>query len=251
MKTLRNLCIILSIFFLGPYAITAQNADTLLRKMDNLMSAPADKEATVKITLTDKSGKVKEREAHMIQKGKDKKLYRYTKPEKQAGIATLSLPEDVMWMYMPAFGKPTKISLLSKSQAFTGTDFSYEDMESRSYSERYSPTLLKSEDASTYLLELIPISKKSKYSKIHLHLNKDNFYPFKMEYFDNKENVFKEATYKYKKQGKYWYAEEVLMTDLKKEHSTQIKMTDLKFDQGLTDEVFSLENLKSGDKSKE
>jgi hypothetical protein len=34
------------------------------------------------------------------------------------------------------------------------------------------------------------------------------------------------------------------MTDLKKEHSTKIIMTDIKFDQGLGDDVFTVENLK-------
>jgi outer membrane lipoprotein-sorting protein len=230
-------------FFVAPLS-QAQNADTLLKKMDRLMSAPADKEAVVTMTLTDKAGKSTVREAKMKQKGADKKLYRYTKPEKQAGIATLSLPGDVMWLYMPAFGAPTKVSLLSKSQAFTGTDFSYEDMESRSYSQRYKPKLLKSDDPAISLLELIPINKKSNYSKIVLSLNNKNFYPTKMEFYNERGELFKRATYKYTKQGKYWFAHEVIMTDLKKNHSTKIQMSDMKFDQGLSDEEFSVKKLK-------
>ena len=222
----------------------AQDAATLLQNMDNLMSAPKDKQATVKITLTSSSGKVKVREAMMKQKGKDKKLYRYTKPESQAGIATLSLPDNIMWLYLPAIGRPTKISLLSKSQAFTGTDFSYEDMESRPYGERYSPSLLDSDMPDNYLLELTPISKKSKYAKIILTLDKTNFYPLKMEFYNSRGDKFKEATYTYAKQGKYWYAKELLMTDLKKEHSTAIEMSDMKFDQGLPDDEFTVEYLK-------
>lgn len=222
----------------------AQNADSLLKYMDNLMSAPKDKEASIKMTLTNKSGNIKEREALMKQKGVDKKLYRYTQPEDQAGIATLSLPGDIMWLYLPDFGNPKKISLLSKSQAFTGTDFSYEDMESRSYSERYTPTLLKSDDPEIYLLELIPMSDKSKYTKIIIHQNKTNYYPVKMEFYDKHNEIFKEADYTYTKQGKYWYAKEVLMTDLKKEHSTRILMTNVKFDQGLSDDEFLVENMK-------
>ncbi|NOX46416.1 MAG: outer membrane lipoprotein-sorting protein [Chlorobi bacterium] len=222
----------------------AQDASTLLHNMDNLMSAPKDKQATVKITLTNSSGKVKVREAMMKQKGKDKKLYRYTKPESQAGIATLSLPDNVMWLYLPAIGRPTKISLLSKSQAFTGTDFSYEDMESKPYSERYTPTLLESDKPDMYVLELVPISKKSKYAKIVLTLDKTNFYPLKMDFYNSRGDKFKEATYKYAKQGDYWYAKELLMTDLKKEHSTAIEMTDVKFDQGLPDDEFTVEYLK-------
>nr|NQU89664.1 outer membrane lipoprotein-sorting protein [Bacteroidota bacterium] len=221
----------------------AQNADSLLQWMDNVMSAPEDMQATVQIVLTNKSGKVKVREAMMKQKGKDKKLYRYTKPKSQAGISTLSLPGDVMWLYMPAFDEPTKISFLAKSQTFTGTDFSYEDMESRSYSARYSPTLLQSGDPENYLLELIPISKKSKYSKILIYLNKTYHYPVKMEYYDNRGNYFKLATYRFVKQGKYWRAEELLMADLKKGHSTRVLITDVKFDQGLSDDEFLVEKL--------
>ena len=244
MRHCKLISIIVIMLIFGVKVSVTQNADSLLQYMDNLMSAPKDKQATVKIILTKKSGKEKIREAMMKQKGRDKKLYRYTKPEKQAGISTLSLPGDVMWLYLPAIGKPTKISLLSKNQAFTGTDFSYEDMESRSYSERYTPALLESSDPENYILELIPISKKSKYSKIVLYLNKTHNYPVKMEYYNNRDIYFKVATYKYAKQGKYWYAEEVLMTDLKKAHSTGILMTDVKFDQGLSDDEFRVENLK-------
>jgi outer membrane lipoprotein-sorting protein len=222
----------------------AQTAVTLLQKMDDLMSAPKDKQGIVEITLTNKSEKEKVREAIMMQKGKDKKLYRYTKPENQAGIATLSLPDDVMWLYMPAFGKPKKISLLAKSQSFTGTDFSYEDMDSKTYSERYDPTLMQSDSEDAYVLELKPKSDKSKYSKIVLTLNKKYYYPVKMDYYDKNETLFKTATYIYKQSGPYWYAQEILMTDFKQDHSTQILMKDVKFDQGLTDEDFSVEKLK-------
>jgi outer membrane lipoprotein-sorting protein len=184
------------------------------------------------------------RVALFMQKGKDKKLYRYTQPESQAGIAILSLPDDVMWMYMPAFGKPKKISLLAKNQSFNGTDFSYEDMDSKSYSERYSPTLQKPESDQTYQLELKPRSDQSDYSKIIVVLNKNYFYPEKMDYYDKKGTHFKTATYKYKKSGKYWYAEEVFMNDFKKDHSTLTKMKEVKFDQGLKDEDFTVEKMK-------
>lgn len=222
--------------------LTAQDALELLKKMDNLMLAPKDKQATVQIILNSKNGKEKEREAEMKQKGKDYRLYRYTKPENQAGIATLSLPDDVMWMYMPAFGKPRKISLLAKSQAFTGTDFSYEDMESRPYTERYTPRLVQTTETD-FILELIPIPEKSKYTKILLTMNKKNYYPVRMDFFEKGEEPFKTATYKYRKGNPYWYAEEVVMTDLKKEHSTTILMTNVIFDQGISDEVFNVDNL--------
>jgi len=235
------ICVVLISF---TFSANSQSAASLLTGMDQLMSAPKDKEANVKMVLKDRSGKEKVREAIMMQKGQYKKLYRYTFPEKQIGIATLSLPDDVIWLFMPAFNKAVKITLLSKSQAFTGTDFSYEDMSGSSYSERFTPKILSSPEDKNYQIELMPKSMKSKYSKIIVYLDKTHLYPVKMEYFDKNKVYFKNATYKYKKQGKYWYAEEVLMTNFKKEHSTGIILTEIKFDQDIDDNVFTVENLK-------
>jgi outer membrane lipoprotein-sorting protein len=224
--------------------VHSQSAAELLKGMDELMSAPKDKEAIVKMVLTDRSGNQKVREAIMQEKGRFHKLYRYTQPENQVGIATLSLPDDIIWLYMPAFKKAIKVTLLSKSQAFTGTDFSYEDMSGSSYSDRFTPRILPSPDDNLYQLELMPMSMKSRYSKIIVYLDKTHLYPVKMEYFDKDKEFFKYATYEYKKKGKYWYAENVVMKDIKKEHSTQIHLTDIKFDQGLDDALFTVDNLK-------
>ncbi len=172
---------LISILFIYTSTLNAQDAASLLHDMDEIIAAPKDKVAVVKMIITDKSGKEKFREASLKQKGRFKKLYRYTKPEKQAGIATLSLPENVIWLYMPAFGKAVRINLLSKSQAFTGTDFSHEDMSGIPYSERYTPTFINSLNPDYYVLELIPKSKKSKYTKIVLTINRTVHYPLKME----------------------------------------------------------------------
>lgn len=233
---------IISFIVLNYTNIYSQDAKTLLDNMDNVMFSPKDKQGNVEIYLVNSSGKEKNREAIMKQKGTDKKLYRYTMPESQAGIATLSLPDGVMWLYMPAFGKPKKISLLAKSQAFTGTDFSYEDMATTPYAERYSPTLLET-NPDYFLLELIPKADDSKYSKIIVMLDKINFYPIKMEYYDVVNRKFKEANYEYEKIGKYWNARQVVMADLTKQHMTRIILKDVKFDQDIPDDEFTLEKL--------
>lgn len=238
---IRNLIIVLGSILLSS-GIMAQDAHDLLAKLDNIMFAPKDKQGTIEIILLDKSVEESVREAEMYQKGRDKKLYRYTKPEKQAGIATLSLPDGVMWLYMPAFGSPKKITLLAKSQAFTGTDFSYEDMATEPFAERFFPRLVESRP-DEYVLELTPRDNKSNYSKIIVHQDKTNYFPIKMEYYDNSGKLFKESDYLYEKIGNYWNAKEVMMTNLKKEHSTKIRLYNVKFDQELSDDIFTVENL--------
>jgi outer membrane lipoprotein-sorting protein len=250
MKTFRHTGILLIFLFLAfmPDA-ASQDAMAILEKMDKVIFSPKDRQGKVSIILTDKSGKEKVREASMFQKGTDRKLYRYTKPESQAGMATLTLPGNIMYVYMPAFGKPKKISILSKDQSFNNTDFSYEDMATTPYVDRYIPELLKSE-SDEYVLSLVPKAEKSNYSKIIVSISKPDGYPTVMQYFDQKGKKFKEATYKYEKVGEYWNASEVVMKDFEKNHSTRILISDVKFDQGLSDDLFLLEKLKPEEKKK-
>jgi outer membrane lipoprotein-sorting protein len=229
---------------------SCQDAAAVLDKMDNIFYSPLDKQGKVSIILIDKAGKEKVREAEMFQKGRDKKLYRYTKPESQIGVATLSLPNGVMWLYMPAFEKPKRISMLAKNQSFTGTDFSYEDMATTPYSERFIPDSLVIQ-GDQYILRLLPKSAKSNYSKILVWINKTYGYPAYMEYYNETGKRIKESVYKYEKIGKYWNASEMVMKDFEKNHSTKILLTDVKFDQGLPDDIFTVEKLKPSEIKKE
>ncbi len=220
----------------------AQDAAVILKKMDDLMFSPKDMTGKQKIILIDKAGKQEIREATMQQKGTDKRIFRFTSPASQAGISVLSLPNDIMYLYLPAFGKERRIASSAKNQNFSGTDFSYDDMESKSYSDKYTPKLLKTEP-DVFMLELTP-KAQSDYSKIVVSINKADYYPVLMEYFDKGNNKIKEAKYTFKKAGNYWNAQEVEMTDLKKNHKTKMQMSDVKYDTGLTDDDFTVRKLK-------
>ena len=243
MKTVKLSVLVSALFLLVGLNANAQDANNILSKMDDVMYSPKDMTGKTKIVLIDKAGKEKTREATMIQKGTDKRLFRFTAPSSQAGIATLSLPDDVMYMYLPAFGKERRISSSVKSQKFAGTDFAYDDMEAKLYSEKYTPKLIKTE-ADVYVLELTPISKKSAYSKLMVNVHKTDYYPTYMEYYDKGNHKIKEATYQFEKIGEYWNAKEIEMTDLKKNHVTKMIMSDVKYDTGLTDDDFTVRKLK-------
>ena len=251
MKTLKNRGLLLVLLLsAGITDAASQDAMAILKKMDKILFSPKDRQGKVTIILMDKTGKEKVREASMLQKGPDKKLYRYTKPESQAGMATLTLPDNVMYLYMPAFGKPKKISILSKDQSFNNTDFSYEDMATTPYVNRYTPELLESTNEE-YTLNLIPKAEKSNYSKIIARIKKPDGYPIVMEYYDQTGKKFKVAAYQYEKIGVYWNASQVIMRDLEKDHSTRILISDVKFDQGLSDDLFLLENMKPAETKKQ
>jgi outer membrane lipoprotein-sorting protein len=103
-------------------SVDAQDAKTILDKMDNVLYAPEDLTGTHTIVLIDKNGKQETREATIMQKGNDKRIMRFTAPASQAGIAVLALPNDVMYLYLPAFGRERRISASVKNQQFAGTN---------------------------------------------------------------------------------------------------------------------------------
>ncbi len=243
MRKLKLSVLVIALFLMFGFNANAQDANTILKNMDDVMYSPKDMTGKTKIILIDKAGKEKTREADIIQKGTDKRIFRFTAPSSQAGIAVLSLPNDVMYLYMPAFGKERRISSSVKSQNFAGTDFSYDDMESKPNSEKYTPKLLETEEGA-YVLELTPISKKSSYSKVIMKVHKTHFYPISAEFYDKGNRKIKEGISVYKKIGNYWNAQEMSMTNLKKNHTTRMIMSDVKYDTGLTDDDFTVRKLK-------
>lgn len=243
MRSIKLSVIASTIMLLVGFSAYAQDANIILKKMDDVMYSPKDMTGKTKIVLIDKAGKEKTREANVIQKGNDKRIFRFTAPSSQAGIAVLSLPDDVMYMYMPAFGKERRISSSVKSQNFAGTNFSYDDMEAKPFSEKYTPKLINTE-TDVYVIELTPKSPKSSYSKLVVEIHKTNFYPVTMEYYDKGNKKIKEAAYIFKKIGNYWNAEEIKMTDLKKKQSTKMIMSDVKYDTGIADDEFTVRKLK-------
>ena len=243
MRTIKNLVTVSAFFLLAGFNASAQDATAILKKVDDVMYSAKDMTGKTKIVLIDKAGKEKVREASTIQKGTDKRLFRFTAPASQAGIATLSLPNDIMYLYLPSFGKERRISSSVKSQKFAGTDFAYDDMEAKPFIEKYTPKLIKTE-GNNYVLELIPKSQKSAYSKIIMKVDKTNYYPVYSDFYDKGNNKIKTAVYKFEKIGKYWSAKEILMTDLKRNHKTKMLMSDIKYDTGLTDEEFTVRKLK-------
>ena len=243
MKHLKISTLSVVLIFLFGFNNPQQDAATILKKLDDVMYSAKDMTGKTKIIITDKNGKKSIREATIKQKGIDRRLFRFTAPASQAGIATLSLPNDVMYLYMPAFGKERRISASVKSQKFAGTDFSYEDMESKKYSDKFTAKLVKTE-ANAYTLELTPKSAKSSYSKLIIKVDKTNYYPISTDFYDKGKNKVKIATYTFEKVGKYWNAKEVIMKDIRRKHSTKMIMSDVKFDTGLSDDEFTVRKLK-------
>ncbi len=243
MKT-KVLTLLMTVLFLSaPILTKAQTAQQIVQKVDQITSAPKDVYQKVKITLIDKNGRKQIREAELWQKGTDKRLFRFTSPASYRGIGILSLPGDVMYLYMPAYGRERRIASSVKNQKFAGTDLTYDDMQAKKYSEKFTSKLIKTDDK-YYWLELKPKDPKSAYSKLILKVKKSDYTPVYIEFYDKGGNKVKTMATQFEKVGKYWNAKKITVKDLKRNHTTVMEALQTKFDQGLSDDIFTIRYLK-------
>lgn len=225
--------------------VYSQNATDILRKHDEVTYAPKDQKTELSIILTDKKGNTSTRKAVMFQKGQYMRLTRFTYPESQAGIGFLSLPNDVMYVYLPAYGDERRIASHVKNQTFAGTDFSYEDMESVPVSSKYNPKLI-STTKDAYVLELTPKdAAKASYSKVISYINKEHYYGMKTEYYNKSGVKVKELLNTVEKRGNYYISISAEMKDLTKSHKTKMVISKVEFDTNLKDDFFTVRNLKT------
>lgn len=243
MKSTGKLNIIIGAILLITASLAfAQKTDPnqLLKNVDDVLYAPKDQDYKVKLVLIDTKGGTKEREMTMLQKGSDKRVVKFLSPADQKGIAFLSLPNDIMYLYMPAFSKTRRIASHVKNTNFAGTDFTYEDMEAIRYSEKWVPELVSSDD-NTFILQLTPkAAGLSDYSKLLLTVGADNFYPTRIEHFSKSGKLCKIMTRSgIKQMGGYWVCMETEMEDIKAKHKTKMIITDMKLDSGLSDDKFT------------
>lgn len=236
---------IISVLLIGfTNLVFAQDAATILKNADEVMYSAKDQESKMKIILIDKQNREKVSEASVTQKGDEMRLFRFTAPASKSGIAFLSLPDDIMYIYMPAFGKERRIASHVKNQSFAGTDFSYDDMEAKPFSEKYDPKLVET-NATYFVLELAPKPEiKSSYSKIIMSVNKTNYCPEAFDFYNEGDIKIKEGKYSFEKVGEYWSPKEIVMKDLKKNHTTKMITSEILYDKGLSDDEFTVRKLK-------
>ncbi len=262
MEKIKILCLMFVILISGITFAEANNlhsqelsAQQILENVDKNLNAPNDQEITIKMILIDKTGNEKVREAKIWQKGSEKRMLKFFAPADIKGLAFLNLPDDIMYLYLPAFKKIRKIASHVKNTNFAGTDFSYDDMYSTNYADIYDVKLLESnskskelseEQIDLYILELIPKKdNKKEYSKLIMLVRSDNLYPMKIEFFSKDgEKVKIMENSKIEKEGKYWIAKEAIMHNLNKDHKTRLIITEVKFDQQLSDDFFTKRYLK-------
>lgn len=237
-------------FFVAPAISLAITAEEIIEKVDDTMRSGKDSVGVSKMILVEKDGTKRERKVKLyfknIPDADDYTLTRFLEPADVKGVSFLSLTEDQMYLYMPAFRKIRRIASHVKHENFMGTDFSYDDMGGTEYQEDYDSTLLEETDTE-YILEAKPKPDADVgYSKVKVWVNKENFVPQKIEFYHKKKGTLLKILQNSqieKIQG-YWTPRKMVMENVEDKHQTIIEVTEIKYDTGLSDNVFTQRNLK-------
>ena len=171
--------------------------DEIVEKMTSIMTQENSKGVMTQ-TITTSSGKQRTFEFEMFTAGEgEKTLMRYVKPAAARGQAFLMLNNaDDIWTYFPRTKRVRKLASSSKNQKVQGSDFSFEDLGSGdSWNKEYSSTNLgkeKLDGTDCWKLESIGIPEENpSYQKMVVYVRQADFYPLKIDYYDDSDFVEK------------------------------------------------------------
>lgn len=249
--------VVVTSFFLFQGNITeAQTAKEIAQNVYERES-PNDGESDMTMTLINSKGKTRVRSLHQFFKdyeGTEKKVMFFKAPAdvKNTSFLNFSYDEagkdDDQWLYLPALKKVKRISASSKDNNFMGSDFTYEDMENRN-PERDNHIILREESYNgedCYVMEMTP-KEEEQYSKRIAWVMKDKWIPAKVDFYDEDDELIKtlEIT-KHENVGGYWIVVSQTMTNVQKDHKTEILLSNVKMNIDLGDSKFSQRTMKKG-----
>lgn len=240
--------ILLLIVLLLTISITPARAQTpkqILVKIDSVQNAFSDMAATEHMIITEENGPRKERQVIVKQKGSELRMVRFLEPADVRGVGFLRISSDRQYLYLPAFRRVRRIASSAQNENFMGTDFSYEDMSQSTYGNDYEARSIE-KSGESYFLELYPKPEADvTYAKLNLYVSASSFVIQKIEYFDDNSRQVKELTIDdVEKIDGYWMGKTMAMKTLKRNSRTTLTLSDIQFDQGLSDSDFTERMLK-------
>jgi outer membrane lipoprotein-sorting protein len=215
-----------------------------------------DGRSLVKMTLVDKKGKERIREFTMlrldVKDGGEQRYYTYfSKPadvRRTTFMVIKHVPgDDDRWIYIPALDLVRRLSANDKNSSFVGSDFTYEDVSGRHWTDD-DHTFVREDELNghkVWVIDSIP-KDKSDWVKKTSYIDQATYLPLKEEYFDDKGEAFREFT-----------ADKIediqgiptvtvrTMKNLKKNQHTTVEFMKIEYDLGIPQDIFQERYLKN------
>lgn len=212
--------------------------------------------ASLTMTLRNKQGQETQRSLRLkvieIQGEGDRTLFVFDRPQDVKGTAFLvhahKTGPDKQWLYLPALKRVKGISASKQSGSFMGSEFSYEDMGAVEV-EKFIHRFLREEscgDLKCLVLERIPKSQDSGYSRQLVWLDREELRIIQVHYFDRRDEHLKTMVAEgYKKHlDRFWRSSKITMKNLLTGKSTVLLWSDYEFGADLDAKDFTKTALK-------
>ncbi len=244
---LTILILLFSIHIISAQTLTV---DEITDKMDERSPVFTTQKTISEMTTINQEGKIEEVSEMLMfsqkeEEDKTSTLVRVLSPKSYKGITLLNIKNgEKMYRYLPAYGKPQRITGSLKQEKFMDTDLSYEDM-SMDYENKDNQKKLLEETENEYRIEIIPTGEDTSYKKIILSVDKEKFYAKKVEFYDTNETLTKTLeimNIKMDEQGKITPME-IIFTDIETNHRTKILIKEMEYNIELATDFFSLRTL--------
>ena len=207
--------------------------------------------AALTMLLRDRKGRETRRQMRLkvleVPGDGDKSLFVFDEPRDVRGTALLNHghinTDDDQWLYLPALKRVKRINSSSRSGAFMGSEFTYEDMSTQEV-EEYTYTYLRDEscgELACTVTEQVPLDEKSGYSRKVVWQDKDDLRTWKVDLYDRRNSHLKTLTFAGYRQylDRFWRAGEMTMVNHLTGKSTVLEWTDFRFRTNLDDGEFT------------
>jgi outer membrane lipoprotein-sorting protein len=258
-KIIKN-AFLLTALLLASVAAFAETPEekglAIATEADKRDSGFVDSKAKMTMELRNKQGDTSTRYIRIrtleVEGDGDKSMSIFDKPADVKGTAFLTfshaIKPDEQWLYLPALKRVKRINSKNKSGPFMGSEFAYEDISSQEI-EKYTYKYIRDEKLNgidCFVVERYPAYKHSGYKRQVSWINKEEYRPEKIVFYDRKDSLLKTLTYSGYKQylDQYWRADELHMINHQTGKSTLLTWSDYQFKTGLQDKDFSRNSLK-------
>jgi hypothetical protein len=147
--------------------------------------------------------------------------------------------DDDRWMYLPALDLVKRISATDKRTSFVGTHFFYEDVSGRNINDDVHELVKTTKDY--YVLKNTPKDPKFvEFAYFEMWIHRKSFVVVRTDYYNNQNEKYRsyEALEVKQIQG-YPTVTKSRMTDLRTKGNTLLQYSDVKYDIGIPESIFT------------
>lgn len=262
MKKLLVLGMVVALAFAATATLSAADAAdaTEIMKQSHLAYyySGDDGMAKVNMKIVSKSGKERIREFTIlrldVEDGGQQKYYTYFKKPSDVSRLTFMVwkqpgGDDKRWIYMPAIDLIKQISAGDKTASFVNSDFTYEDISGRHWSEDVHTIISESETIDgkeAYLISSKPVKKYKGFAEKKSWIDKKTNLPLREEYFNKKGELQKIFTADVIEEiDGFPTITQRTIKIVKKNKYTTLTFDEITYNNGIGDEIFTERYLKT------